>query len=315
MRCWSLCTFWNELDVLEIRLREQRDRVGVFVVSEAPWTYAGTPKPLVLSESLRSDPTRWADALGPAELRIVVVDDPPPDTRPYQPFGDPARWQRENHQRRSLARGLEGLEPDDVVMLSDCDEIVRPIAFDAYQAAERRGISRPHLPMHVGSASLRWPFPRALGVIARFCRGRTLLEASTFWTGVPTGLDPEQLRQWPVADEWPLGNAQTYAASDAGAWGWHLSYLGGPDAMVQKLVEAAHPEMNEPRFLDADWMRGCLATGRDLFDRRTRRCAWIPPDALPRSLVDDERMSAAHTMPCPEGWYRQRHGGFEPRRR
>ena len=38
--------FFNELDLLEIRLNELKDVVDVFVLTEAPFTFTGREKPL-----------------------------------------------------------------------------------------------------------------------------------------------------------------------------------------------------------------------------------------------------------------------------
>ena len=43
-------TFFNELDLLDIRLHELASTVDVFVLAEAPLTFQGQPKPLVFQE-------------------------------------------------------------------------------------------------------------------------------------------------------------------------------------------------------------------------------------------------------------------------
>jgi len=130
-RCWSISPFFNELDVLEVKLAEQAPWVDRFVFSEATTTYAGNPKPLYLTDALAAGRfAEWAD-----KITVVVVDDAPTIGQPFQTFGDPERWRRENHQRACLARGLGDLEPDDVVCLSDLDEIVRGSIIRGYADA------------------------------------------------------------------------------------------------------------------------------------------------------------------------------------
>lgn len=43
--------FFNDLDLLDLRLRELNRVVDWFVVVEAPVTFAGRPKPLLFSET------------------------------------------------------------------------------------------------------------------------------------------------------------------------------------------------------------------------------------------------------------------------
>lgn len=307
MTVWSLCPLFNELDLFEVRIREQRAAVDIFVAAEASYTYAGTAKPLHLSTSLVAEPERWEKALDGRELRVIPVCDEPADLQngqANQATGERTRWLRENHQRRALGRGLEGLEPDDVIMLSDLDEIVRASVINDYAAFGpwRECIVRPHLPMHVGSANLRWAV--ALGVIARLAPGAALLPSEDmYWNGFPTGMDVEELRQYPYCIEWPV-EGPIYSEQpglDIGRYGWHLSYLGGLEGIRYKLAEAAHPEMtSEHHHATDDWYNAMLSEGCDLFGRPQRKSFWIPDEALPPSLLDDR--FAKHRMPKPEAW-------------
>ena len=100
--------FFNELDLLEIRLRELDTVVDRFVLVEAPVTFSGRPKPLHYADHI--------DQFAPWRDRIthVVVDDMP---------AGPDPWRRECHQRNAIVRGLGAAAPDDGVIISDCDEI------------------------------------------------------------------------------------------------------------------------------------------------------------------------------------------------
>jgi beta-1,4-mannosyl-glycoprotein beta-1,4-N-acetylglucosaminyltransferase len=112
-RVYDCFIFSRELDLLEIRLNELSPVVDVFVLAESPLTFQGEPKPLVYREN-RERFAPFAD-----RIRHVVVGD--------MPAGAAGRdhWRRQSHQRNALAAGLDDARPDDVVLLSDVDEIVR----------------------------------------------------------------------------------------------------------------------------------------------------------------------------------------------
>ena len=110
-------TFFNELDVLELRLMELDAVVDRFVIAEAPVTFAGRPKPLWFADH-RERFAPWLD-----RIVHVVVDDMPATHDP---------WTRERHQRNALARGLAGARPDDGVIVSDVDEIPSRAAIRAW---------------------------------------------------------------------------------------------------------------------------------------------------------------------------------------
>jgi hypothetical protein len=103
-------TFYNEFDVLELRLRILENVVERFVLCEAPFTFRGAPKPLwFATQSERF--ARWRD-------RIVTL------TFPGVPNQNP--WVNEWGQRAFLTTALAECAPDDLVLIGDCDEIPDP---------------------------------------------------------------------------------------------------------------------------------------------------------------------------------------------
>jgi beta-1,4-mannosyl-glycoprotein beta-1,4-N-acetylglucosaminyltransferase len=276
-RCWSISPFFNELDVLEVKLAEQAPWVDVFVFSESTTTYAGTPKPLHLTDALAAG--RFAEHA--EKIRVVVVDDEPPLFQPFQSTGDPQRWRRENHQRAALARAMTDLEADDVVCLSDLDEIVRGSIIGGYAQHGWGFMSVPPLTMHVGSLTHRWWVP--LHVIARLLPGVMLLPCldPDRWNGHPCGSNPEDIRQTPgVRLEIP-------GQQDLAYYGWHLSWMGGASAMRHKLDEHAHPEMSEPWIYDDAHLESVSKGKRDLFGRMDRILVECPRSGLPDVIAND----------------------------
>lgn len=127
-RIFDCFPFFNELDLLEIRLATLDPVVDVFVLSEAPLTHRGQPKPLHFHENR----ARFEKYLH--KIRHVVADDMPGGQ------GFEQNWVREIHQRTVLERALHDAQDEDVVMMSDLDEIPRPEKVT--EAAQRRGTLR-----------------------------------------------------------------------------------------------------------------------------------------------------------------------------
>lgn len=121
--------FFNELDVLRVRLHELAPVVDRFVIVEAHETHQGAPKNYILSDA------DWA----PPELRDRVVHIRISGSWPFATWGKsgvsrrpPGQmlaedWARENTQRNVICAGLRklGLKGDEIVMVSDVDEIPR----------------------------------------------------------------------------------------------------------------------------------------------------------------------------------------------
>lgn len=114
-RVFDLFPFNGEFAMLELKLAEMSPFIERFVIIEAAETFTGKPKPLYFQER-RAGFARYAD-----KIVHVVVDKFP------SYLG--TAWAREFYQRDRGILGLVGLAaPDDVVIISDVDEIIRPEA-------------------------------------------------------------------------------------------------------------------------------------------------------------------------------------------
>lgn len=270
---WSLCSlgYAHELDLLELRLREQDPVVDRFVVSEAAYHYSGAAKPFHLD--LRDD--RWA----PWREKLVVVQvEDHPDSRavPHQHFGRAEDWRRENHQRRALGRALDELAPGDVVCISDLDEILRSTTLLDYQQRGVMGLTLPEIPMHRHFLNLHWRDRMSLSV-ARLCRGSLLIEHQS---------DPEAVRWLQPQIVWnvPYWNAYSDPSYDLAQHGWHFSWMGGPKAAQEKLFLAAHPEEIGPANWTHESIELTIASGGDL-QGENRSLFWLPDSRLPAAAT------------------------------
>ena len=102
--------FFNELDILEIRLDEMYEHVDHFVLVEAIETFRGDPKPLHY-ENNKERFEKYADKI------IHVVN-------PHRHQVD-NHWSRERFQRNYIREALKTCARDDIIFLSDVDEIIR----------------------------------------------------------------------------------------------------------------------------------------------------------------------------------------------
>jgi len=109
--------FFNEFDVLEIRLNELNDKVDKFILVEATRGQRNQDKPLYFNENKE----HYAKFLH--KIVHVVVDQFPE----FEQIGTSDWWGVENFQRNQIMKGLELCKPNDrdIVIISDLDEIVR----------------------------------------------------------------------------------------------------------------------------------------------------------------------------------------------
>jgi beta-1,4-mannosyl-glycoprotein beta-1,4-N-acetylglucosaminyltransferase len=229
-------TFFNELDLLEIRLAELYPLVDRFVLVEAARTFQGDPKPLCFQEN-RERFKPWLD-----KIDHIVID--VPDRIRIRP-DQTAAWNREYYQRNQIARGLTGAAPHDLVMVSDVDEIV---ARDKLQGVLESGAYRGwgvcfYMPiyqfyMRCKAPWSRWPGPRMVE-FKTFTTAQKLrslrFEHKTIWSKVGLGNARLRLRNWERCGI----SVPVRMVEDSG---WHFTSTGGYGAWKKKVDSFSHEE-------------------------------------------------------------------------
>ena len=102
--------FYNELDVLELRLTVLDEYVDRFVIVESEVNHVGTPKELFF----QNNKERFAKWLPKIVHVVMTAEEASKDEDP---------WKRETQQREYILRGLDGVPNESIVMVSDVDEI------------------------------------------------------------------------------------------------------------------------------------------------------------------------------------------------
>jgi beta-1,4-mannosyl-glycoprotein beta-1,4-N-acetylglucosaminyltransferase len=141
MRIFDSFIFFNELDLLDLRLNILNDVVDYFVITESPWTVSGNSKPLYYLEN--------KERFSKFEHKIIhnITEEIPNDYSDYMekkkyhtPMGGsdlngtpyreyPIRFQRAIFNRDSSIYGAVnfGIKDDDIILTSDADEIINPL--------------------------------------------------------------------------------------------------------------------------------------------------------------------------------------------
>ena len=109
-------TFFNELDLLEIRLNTLDKVVDKFVLVESIYTFQNNNKELFFDNN-KSRFLKFKDKI----IHIVVEELPDNLTGDYYDS-----WKIEYYQRNAISIGLKSAKLNDVIIISDLDEIPKP---------------------------------------------------------------------------------------------------------------------------------------------------------------------------------------------
>jgi len=267
-KVYDCFTFYNEFDLLEIRLNELDSVVDKFVLVEAKHSFQGKPKPLYF----RDNKERFKKFLH--KIEHVIVDEFPPTDN---------HWHREHFQRNAIVRGLNGCKDNDIIIISDVDEIPRSNVIERYNPAH--GIVNLAQDVFYYYFNCKchnnWVQPKILTY--------AILKTTS----------PEEVRHL-------HGKAHLPLMENAG---WHFSYLGNVDWIINKIESFSHTEYNTDEFKNKEHVLRCIANGKDLFNRFDPTFVEVD-DSFPEYLKDNLLRFASKGLvkslgsnQLPEGWF------------
>lgn len=229
-RVYDCFLFFRELDLLEIRLAELDPVVDVFVLVEARHDFAGHEKPLHFKAN-RARFKAYAD-----KIRHIEVFDEPPDAE--------RRWVRQAYQRRAILDGLSDAGPDDLVLLSDVDEIPAADRLAAVVSDPRRHVIHFfNQPLHRYYLDIRdtggWGW-----VGTRAVRAQHMIDPTRLRKLKPVNY-PKAPRAYEAA-YWAYRSHLEFRRYLVRAYhadaGWHFSSLGDADYLAAKDAAISYDE-------------------------------------------------------------------------
>ena len=124
MNIYDCFMYFDEDMLLDLRLNVLNDHVKKFVISEATYTHNGTKKELKFDIN---NFKKFKD-----KITYIVVDQPPPNLLKIKNSDNSNKkaeklilngYARDNFQRENLSQGLKSLNDNDLIIVSDLDEI------------------------------------------------------------------------------------------------------------------------------------------------------------------------------------------------
>lgn len=222
MKIYDCSLFRNELDLLELRLRELYDHVDKFVIVEATHTFQCEPKELVLKNNWERF-AQWHD-----KMIHVIVDDMPNT-------GD--AWANDFHQRNSIARGIVDADDDDLIIICDGDEILRPEVIDDMRKNPRDlyGFRTPYFNFKFNYMLVDNHESYCVWITA----------GKKKFIGNPEDFRARRFQLTTLDYEYDDGRVKMYEHA-----GWHFTYMGDTEWIKTKLKSFAHTELNKPEVLE-----------------------------------------------------------------
>lgn len=213
--------YFNEKELLELRIKLLNDKVDRFIITEADHTHSGKPKQFNLLQTLR-------DIDVPLN-KILYVPVLLPSVEK-----EPNHWVRERMQRDACAQYIDD---NDIVFMGDCDEILNPKHVDYMFSIKKQhpnNILRTPMAYLCGRADLRAHdnFGNPISWNTPFIASGKQLKRHS----------PSKIREdhaWrrhslPDTDIYILENGEPVNL------GWHLTWMGNIDRLITKEDSYCH---------------------------------------------------------------------------
>ena len=233
--------YFDEDLILDIRLNTLNDKVDKFVIVEATKNHAGQDKRLNFKIENFS---KFKE-----KIIYIVVNDMPTKVKSLKKGWHENHF-RDQFQRNAIERGYKDFSDDDIIMISDIDEIPNPNKLDEFNIKNKF------------ACFLQKNFQSKINLLnmsdgewsgTRICQKKYLKS--------PQWLRDIKIKKKPF---WKIFGKKIQLISNGG---WHFSFLKSPDSIKNKIISYSHQEYNKEEFTNTDLIKKRISSGVDLFDR------------------------------------------------
>ena len=251
-KIFDVFPFFNEIDLLEIRLNELDSFVDFFVITEASTTFSGLEKPYYF-EDFRNKFKKF-------ESKIIYqkVPNVPENLGPFE-----RDWFQRDEAKKILEKHISS---EDYIIYGDVDEIPQPDAIKNAIEQLHGGTEIAHMAMDLFYYYLN--LVEVSGTLPSYT-GEYPGIKSKKWLGT-------SVSRWEYASRFTMTQLRNPEHKEKGVrisnGGWHFSYIGGHeidlpiDRIMRKIEGSAHQEFNNPKVIKKVKKR--LDKNKDVFGRR-----------------------------------------------
>ena len=255
--------YFDEDHLLEIRLNTLYEHVKKFVIVEANLDHAGN------SRTPLFDIKKFSKYQN--KIHYILVKDLPRHNDFYKKNWGPA-WRRENFQRNALSKGFKDCGPDDLIMISDLDEIPNPKSIYKFTSKNKYGCFVQKNFLYKLNL-LNIDKPRWFGT--RICKKKDLKS-------------PQWLREIKAIKRpfYKFYKPQFDIFIEEG--GWHFSSVKSTEGIYKKLNSYAEQQFNNENFKNLSVIEKKIKNKEDLFNRNYNYKTIKIDNTYPNFIVENK---------------------------
>ena len=239
MMIYDCFQYFNEDHAVDLRLNILDKFVDKFVIVESTVNHQGKSKKLNFEiDNYKKFKNK---------INYIVVDDTPSEIKKSHIGGESLV---EQHQRNSILRGLNNAKDNDLIILSDVDEIPDLNKLNKFDKKNYAVFSQKMFMYKINLLNLKennWHG-------SKICLKKNLKS--------PQWLRNLKFKKYPF---WRVDKVRNLQIIKDG--GWHFSYLQTPENISKKIQSFAHGEFNQSSIINLENIYSKIQKGQDIFDR------------------------------------------------
>lgn len=191
-----------------------------------------------------------------------------------------SNWERENYHRNYIVRGLNNAKDEDLIMISDLDEIPNISNLDIFKNKKFTVFSQKIFYYRfnlLDNTNKNW-------YGTKVCKKKYLKS--------PQWLRSRKVKTYPF---WRLDKKIWSILNDGVKWniinegGWHFSYIMNEKNIINKIKSFAHIELNKEKYLNINLIRKKILKKKDIFDRSIKLKKIKKENILPNYLIKNKK--------------------------
>ena len=239
MAIYDCFQYFNEEHIADLRFNILNEFVDYFVIVESTVNHQGKEK------KLQFDINKYQKFK--KKIKYIIVDDTPENIKKPHEGGESLV---EQHQRNSLMKILNKANDEDLIILSDVDEIPNLKKLNLFNKKNFGVFSQRMFMYKINFLNLdenNWHG-------SKICLKKNLKS--------PQWLRNLKFKKYPF---WRIDKPKNIQIIQDG--GWHFAYLQSAENISKKIKSFAHGEFNKEHLTDEAKIKDKIQNGEDVFER------------------------------------------------
>ena len=252
--------FFNEAELVDLRIKYLEKIVDCFVVVEADITHQGKKKDWNFPKILDSKLKEFSNKIQYHQLKIDLNKIKNEESWIIDDIKGDDAWRIENFQRNYIKTACRKFSDEDILIISDVDEIPSKQKLEFIKTSDFKKIAPIVFEQHL------------FHIDCNFLRLESWRGSIVTTMKICNAYSPHQFRR---------ARNRISHFSDSG---WSFSSFGGPNKVREKLESIAHKEFNNENYKSTDHIVNCQKTGSDLF-RKNVKTKKVDKNFFPEDLL------------------------------